>query len=57
VEVAGLVDSSGYINEFIDITTEAVNETLTHGGMFNISGHKIKIAGHLAETWPQNLSA
>ncbi|MDR2393282.1 MAG: DUF4469 domain-containing protein [Treponema sp.] len=57
MEVAGLVDSSGYINEFIDITTEAVNETLTHGGMFNISGHKIKIAGHLAETWPQNLSA
>ncbi|MDR2097337.1 MAG: DUF4469 domain-containing protein [Spirochaetaceae bacterium] len=45
VEVEGLADVQGYIDEFIDITTESVNETLTSGGMFNISGHKIKIAG------------
>jgi hypothetical protein len=45
VEVEGLADSSGYIDEFIDVTTEAVNETLTPGGMFNVSGHKIKVAG------------
>jgi hypothetical protein len=29
VEVAGLADSSGYIDEFIDVSTEAVNEVLT----------------------------
>jgi hypothetical protein len=43
-------DSSGYIDEFIDVATGAVNETLTPGGMFNISGHKIKIAGDSADT-------
>ncbi|MDR2741413.1 MAG: DUF4469 domain-containing protein [Treponema sp.] len=45
VEVEGLADSSGYIDEFIDVTTEAVNETLTPGGQFSVSGHKIKVAG------------
>jgi hypothetical protein len=45
VEVEGLADVQGYIDEFIDITTEAVNETLTLGGMFSVTGHKIKIAG------------
>ncbi|MDR1352089.1 MAG: DUF4469 domain-containing protein, partial [Treponema sp.] len=49
VEVEGLADSSGYIDEFIDVTTEAVNETLTPGGMFNISGHKIKVEGDKPE--------
>jgi hypothetical protein len=29
----------------IDISTEAVNETLTPGGMFSVSGHKIKVEG------------
>ncbi|MDR0375928.1 MAG: DUF4469 domain-containing protein [Treponema sp.] len=50
VEVEGLADSSGYIDEFIDVATGAVNETLTPGGMFNISGHKIKIAGDSPDT-------
>ncbi|MDR2536936.1 MAG: DUF4469 domain-containing protein [Treponema sp.] len=45
VEVEGLADASCYIDEFIDVSTEAVNETLTPGGMFNISGHKVKVAG------------
>jgi hypothetical protein len=45
IAVEGLADTQGYIDEFIDITTEAVNETLTPGGMFSVSGHKIKVAG------------
>jgi hypothetical protein len=49
VVVEGLADSSGYLDEFIDVTTEAVNETLTPGGQFNVSGHKIKVAGDSPE--------
>ncbi|MDR0412002.1 MAG: DUF4469 domain-containing protein [Treponema sp.] len=49
VEVEGLADVTGYIDEFIDISTEAVNETLTPGGMFSIAGHGIKIAGDKPE--------
>jgi hypothetical protein len=49
IEVEGLADVQGYIDEFIDVTTESVNETLTLGGMFNISGHKIKVAGDKPE--------
>jgi hypothetical protein len=49
VEVEGLADASGYIDEFIDISTEAINETLTPGGQFSISGHKIKVAGDSPE--------
>ncbi|MDR1108595.1 MAG: DUF4469 domain-containing protein, partial [Spirochaetaceae bacterium] len=45
VEIEGLADSSGYIDEFIDVTTEAINETLSPGGQFSVSGHKIKVAG------------
>jgi hypothetical protein len=45
VEVEGLADVQGYIDEFIDVTTESVNETLTPGGMFSIAGHKLKVAG------------
>jgi hypothetical protein len=45
VEVEGLADVQGYIDEFTDVTTESVNDTLTPGGMFGISGHKIKITG------------
>jgi hypothetical protein len=45
VEVEGLADVSGYIDEFIDVTTEAVNEPLTPGGQFSVSGHKIKVTG------------
>ncbi|MDR2071079.1 MAG: DUF4469 domain-containing protein [Treponema sp.] len=45
VEVEGLADVAGYIDEFTDITTESVNDALTPGGMFTAAGHKIKIAG------------
>jgi hypothetical protein len=45
VEVEGLADVQGYIDEFIDVTTESVDETLTPGGQFSISGHKLKVAG------------
>jgi hypothetical protein len=31
------------------VTTEAVNETLTPGGMFALAGHKIKVAGDHAD--------
>jgi hypothetical protein len=45
VDVEGLADVTGYIDEFTDITTESVNDALTPGGMFSIVGHKIKVAG------------
>jgi hypothetical protein len=45
VEGEGLADVQGYIDEFTDVTTESVNETLTPGGMFSIAGHKLKVAG------------
>jgi hypothetical protein len=57
VEVDGLADVSGYIDEFIDVSTEAVNETLTPGGQFSISGHKIKIAGNSPEVGVYFVSA
>jgi hypothetical protein len=49
VEVEGLADVSGYIDEFTNITTESVNDVLTPGGMFSIAGHKIRIAGEKPE--------
>jgi hypothetical protein len=45
VEIERLADVSGYIDEFVDISAEAGNESLMPGGMFSIAGHKIKIAG------------
>jgi hypothetical protein len=45
VEVEGLADVQGYIDEFVDVTTESVNETLTPGGIFSIAGHKLKLTG------------
>jgi hypothetical protein len=45
VEVEGLADVQGYIDEFIDVSTESVNDTLSPGGMFSIAGHKLKVAG------------
>jgi hypothetical protein len=45
VFIEGVAETAGYIAEITDVTTEAINETLTPGGMFAIEGHKIKIAG------------
>jgi hypothetical protein len=43
VEIEALADVQGYIGEFIDVITEAVNERLTLNGLFNITGGKIKV--------------
>ncbi|MDR0524745.1 MAG: DUF4469 domain-containing protein [Spirochaetaceae bacterium] len=45
VLIEGVADTGGFIAEVTDVTTEAVNESLTPGGMFSIAGHKLKIAG------------
>jgi hypothetical protein len=49
VHIEGVAETAGYIAEITDITTEAVNETLTPGGMFALAGHKIKVAGDSAD--------
>ena len=45
VEVAGLADGSGYIDEFRDIDEDSINGLFVPGNQFSIAGHKIKIAG------------
>jgi hypothetical protein len=45
VVIDGVHDGSGYVAEFTDVSTGAVDETLTPGGMFTVEGHKLKIAG------------
>jgi hypothetical protein len=45
VEIEGLANVAGYIDEVEDIATGAVNETLTPGEQFSIAGHKLKIVG------------
>jgi len=45
VEIEGLADTSGSIDKFTDTETDSVNETVTSGGLFSVSGHKMKIAG------------
>jgi hypothetical protein len=45
IEIEGLADVAGYIDEIEDVSGGAVNETLTPGGQFSIMGHKLKIAG------------
>ena len=45
IEIVGLADTSGYIDEVTDIETGSVNETVTSGGFFSISGQKTKVVG------------
>jgi hypothetical protein len=45
VDIEGVANQAGYIDEITDIHTEAVNETLTPGGMFTLAGHRIKATG------------
>jgi hypothetical protein len=45
VEVEGVADTSGYIMEFADVTSGAVNESYTPTGMFSLTGYKLKIEG------------
>jgi hypothetical protein len=49
VLIEGVAETAGFIAEVTDVTTEAVNETLTPGGMFALAGHKIKVAGDHAD--------
>jgi hypothetical protein len=45
VDVLGVADASGYIDEFVDFDTDAVNTIFAANNLFAVHGHKIKIAG------------
>jgi hypothetical protein len=45
VEIDGIADAGGYIDEFIDFEADASNTVFVPGDQFAIHGHKIKIAG------------
>jgi hypothetical protein len=45
VFVEGVAESGAFIDEFHDNLSDTVNEKATPGGMFSITGGKIKIAG------------
>lgn len=49
VNIEGVAETTGFIAEITDVTSEAVNETLTPGGQFAMIGHKIKVAGESAD--------
>jgi hypothetical protein len=46
IELDGPADICGCIDSFTDAASGAVNGTLTPGGLFSISGRKIKVAGN-----------
>jgi hypothetical protein len=43
--VEGIVETPAFIDEVTDVSSGAVNASLTPGGMVVIAGHRIKIAG------------
>ena len=45
VTVTGLADTAGFIDRFTNITTGAVNETVSGGGSFVITGDRIRVLG------------
>jgi len=45
VDIEGIVDSSGWIDEFIDTDEDSINTLFVGGDQFVLHGHKIKIAG------------
>ena len=45
VFVDGLAESGAFINEFLDVTSDLINQKATVGGQFILTGNKIKIAG------------
>ena len=45
INIEGLADVSGYIDEFRDLEEESINSLFIPGNQFSISGHKIKLAG------------
>ena len=45
IENEGLAGDGAYIDEIIDVHTEALNSVLTPGNMIHIAGNKIKVEG------------
>ena len=45
VDIEGIYDGTGFIDEFVDVDEGLVNSEFIPGNMFSISGQKIKIAG------------
>jgi len=45
VDIEGIADTSGYIDEFIDPEEDSINSHYFPGNQFIIHGHKIKLAG------------
>ena len=45
VDITGLADTSGWIDQFVDTDEDSVNTLYTAGDQFIIRGHKIKVAG------------
>lgn len=45
VDIEGIADTSGWIDEFIDTDEDSVNTLFVPGDVFIIHGHKIKLAG------------
>jgi hypothetical protein len=45
VDIEGIADTGGYIDEFIDIEEDSINAHYLPGNQFILHGHKIKIAG------------
>jgi len=43
VEIDGMADTNGYIDEFLDGHTKSVNDIVSSGNQFCITGHKIKV--------------
>jgi hypothetical protein len=45
VDIEGVADVNGYIDEFYDFEADSSNATFVNGDQFSIHGHKIKVAG------------
>lgn len=45
IVIDGLAETLGYIDEFADVRTDTVNDVISGGELFVISGHKIKVEG------------
>jgi len=45
IDIEGVADNSGWIDEFTDIDEKEVNNIFVEGNLFSVTGSKIKIAG------------
>ena len=45
VNITGLADTAGFIDRFTDVSTGAVNEKVSPGGAFVITGDRIRVLG------------